>query len=174
MARWKCGSLPHERQLTDVRCYATACWFHLHGNHQYVTTQQYCNAITSGVFSWSVHTQQSVAMQRMTQLWSNQSGLREARYPDLLVDWLSAARRTPTPTPELCITQSVNCMYILIPLQTILTTDWQMTDPTSRQGGRPKLDRTVTFKEKKNNIWSKVPDWARHQDILTEWPSVVK
>jgi hypothetical protein len=27
-----------------------------------------CNAITSVVFSWSVHTQQSVAMQRMTQL----------------------------------------------------------------------------------------------------------
>jgi hypothetical protein len=61
---------------TDVRCYATACWFHFHGNQQYVTTQQYCNAITRRVFSWSVHTQQSVAMQRMTQLWSDQSGFQ--------------------------------------------------------------------------------------------------
>jgi hypothetical protein len=50
---------------------------------------------------------------------------------------------------ELCITQSINCMYIMTLLQTILTKDWQMTDPTSRQRGRPKLDRTVTFKEKK-------------------------
>jgi hypothetical protein len=49
---------PHERQSTDV------------------TTQQYCNSITSGVFSWSVHTQQSVAMQRMTQLRSDQSGFQ--------------------------------------------------------------------------------------------------
>jgi hypothetical protein len=71
-----CGNFPHERQSTDVRCYATACWFHLLGNQQYVTTQQYCNAITSVVFSWSVHTQQSVAMQRMTQLWSDQSGFQ--------------------------------------------------------------------------------------------------
>jgi hypothetical protein len=71
-----CGSFPHERQSTDVHCYATACWFHFHGNQQYVTTQQYCNAITSGVFSWSVHTQQFVAMQRMTQLWSDQSGFQ--------------------------------------------------------------------------------------------------
>jgi hypothetical protein len=51
---------------------------------------------------------------------------------------------------ELCITQRVNCMYILTLLQTILTKDWQMTDPTSRQRGCPKLDRTVTFKGKKN------------------------
>jgi hypothetical protein len=71
-----CGSFPHERQSTDVRCYATACWFHFHGNQQYVTTQQYCNTITSGVFSWSVSTQQSVAMQQMSQLWSDQSGFQ--------------------------------------------------------------------------------------------------
>jgi hypothetical protein len=34
----------------------------------------------------------------------------------------------------------------------------------------PQKDNTVTLKE---NLWSKVPDWARHQDILTGWPSVV-
>jgi hypothetical protein len=33
-------------------------------------------------------------------------------------------------------------------------------------------DKTVTLVEKKN-LWSKVPAWARHQDILTDWPSVV-
>jgi hypothetical protein len=31
---------------------------------------------------------------------------------------------------------------------------------------RPKNDKTVTFKKKKSHIW------ARHQDILTDWPSV--
>jgi hypothetical protein len=40
---------------------------------------------------------------------------------------------------ELCVTQSVNCVYILILLQTIMTKDWQMTDPTSRQRGRPQM-----------------------------------
>jgi hypothetical protein len=47
-----------------------------------------------------------------------------------------------------------------------------MTGPTSRQRGRPpppKNDKAVTLKK---NLWSKVPDWARHQDILTDWPSV--
>jgi hypothetical protein len=27
--------------------------------------------------------------------------------------------------------------------------------------------------EGEKNLWSKVPDWAWHQDILTGWPSVV-
>jgi hypothetical protein len=27
-----CGNLPHERQSINFRCYATACWFHFHGN----------------------------------------------------------------------------------------------------------------------------------------------
>jgi hypothetical protein len=71
-----CLNLPHEQQPTHVRCYATACWFHFHCNptvRYYATTLQ---RFTRGVFSWSVHTQQSVAMQRMTQLCINQSGLQ--------------------------------------------------------------------------------------------------
>jgi hypothetical protein len=36
-----CGNLPYEWYSADVRCYSTAYWFHLHGNQQYVTTQQY-------------------------------------------------------------------------------------------------------------------------------------
>jgi hypothetical protein len=32
----------------------------------------------------------------------------------------------------------------------------------------PPNDRTVTFKKKKNYLWSKVPNWARHQDLLTD------
>jgi hypothetical protein len=42
-----------------------------------------------------------------------------------------------------------------------------MTDPTSRQRGRPKKDKTVTLKK---NLWSKVPDLGstpRHTDCLT-------
>jgi hypothetical protein len=43
-----------------------------------------------------------------------------------------------------------------------------MTDPTSHQRGLPPNDKTVTFKKKKSYLWSKVPDWALHQDILTD------
>jgi hypothetical protein len=28
-------------------------------------------------------------------------------------------------------------------------------------------------KKKEKYLWSKVPDWARHQDLLTDWLSVV-
>jgi hypothetical protein len=72
-----CGSFPHERQSTNVRCYATAFLFHFHGNQQYVTTLQYCNALTSGSFNWSAHTQQSVAMQRMAQNCLNEISRRK-------------------------------------------------------------------------------------------------
>jgi hypothetical protein len=43
-----------------------------------------------------------------------------------------------------------------------------MTDPTSRQRGRPKNDKTETFNKK--NLWSKVPylgSTPRHTDWLT-------
>jgi hypothetical protein len=46
-----------------------------------------------------------------------------------------------------------------------------MTDPTSRQRGRPQMTRQKL--KKKTDLWSKVPDWARHQDLLTDWLSVV-
>jgi hypothetical protein len=49
--------------------------------------------------------------------------------------------------------------------------DWKTTDPTSRQRERPvNYDsncQTVT------NIWSWAPEVTRHQDTLTDWPSVV-
>jgi hypothetical protein len=48
-----------------------------------------------------------------------------------------------------------------------------MTDPTSRQRGRPKKDKTVTLKGKKN-LWSNVPDLGlipRHTDWLTDHQS---
>jgi hypothetical protein len=53
----------------------------------------------------------------------------------------------------------------------IADTDWQETDPTSRQRGRPT--ETKQQNSDRINIWSKVPRWARCQDILTEWPSVL-
>jgi hypothetical protein len=44
--------------------------------------------------------QNDVIVQRTkSKIKSGQGSQKEARYPDLLVDWLSAARRTPTPTP---------------------------------------------------------------------------
>jgi hypothetical protein len=48
--------------------------------------------------------------------------------------------------------------------------DWHMTDPTSRQRGRSKRDKTVTLEKKISGQKSQI--WARHQDILTDWPSV--
>jgi hypothetical protein len=37
---------------------------------------------------------------KKSKIKSGQGSQREARYPDELVDWLLAARRTPTPTPS--------------------------------------------------------------------------
>jgi hypothetical protein len=48
------------------------------------------------------------------------------------------------------------------------TDKWQ-TRPLVRVGAQIRQDSNFG----KKNLWSKVPDWARHQDILTDWPSVV-
>jgi hypothetical protein len=42
------------------------------------------------------------AEKKKSKIKSGQGSQREARYPDELVDWLSAAR-TPTPTPLICL-----------------------------------------------------------------------
>jgi hypothetical protein len=42
---------------------------------------------------------------------------------------------------------------------------WQ-TRPLVREGAQKRQDSKF---EKKKILWSKVPDWARHQDILTDW-----
>jgi hypothetical protein len=57
--------------------------------------------------------------------------------------------------------------------------DWegQMTEPTSRQRGRPTETRQQLSGNNlrtESNIWSQVPEWTRYLDILTDWPSVVK
>jgi hypothetical protein len=44
-----------------------------------------------------------------------------------------------------------------------------MTDPTSRQRGRSKKRQDSNFEKK--ILWSKVRDWARHQDLLTDCQS---
>jgi hypothetical protein len=46
-----------------------------------------------------------------------------------------------------------------------------MTDPTSRQRGRPKKDYTVTLRKKKEIYGQNSQIWARHQDILTDHQS---
>jgi hypothetical protein len=63
-------------------------------------------------------------------------------------------------------TQSSHNIYFA---QQVTKTDTWQTRPLVREGA-PK-DKTVTLKKK--ILWSKVPDWARHQDILIDWPSVV-
>jgi hypothetical protein len=45
-----------------------------------------------------------------------------------------------------------------------------MTDPTSRQRGRPTETRLQLLNNNlrtESNIWSQVPEWARNLDILT-------
>jgi hypothetical protein len=52
---------------------------------------------------------------------------------------------------------------------------WHLTDPTSRQRGRPnkRQIRNLQKKKKKKKIYGQMSlIWARHQDILTDWPSV--
>jgi hypothetical protein len=48
--------------------------------------------------------------------------------------------------------------------------DWQETDPTSHERGRPAETRQQN--SDRINIWSQVPQWARHQYVLTEWLTV--
>jgi hypothetical protein len=45
-----------------------------------------------------------------------------------------------------------------------LKTDKGQTRPLVIEGA-PKWQDSYL----KKNLWSKVPDWARHQDILTDW-----
>jgi hypothetical protein len=50
-----------------------------------------------------------------------------------------------------------------------------MTDPTSRQRGRPTETRQQISENNlrtESNIWTQVPEWARYLDILTDWSSV--
>jgi hypothetical protein len=45
-----------------------------------------------------------------------------------------------------------------------------MTDPTSRQRGRPTKTRQQISENSfrtESNIWSQVPEWARYHDIMT-------
>jgi hypothetical protein len=51
------------------------------------------------------------------------------------------------------------------------TDKWQ-TRPLVREGA-PKWQDSNFQKKKKWDLWSKVPDWARHQDIsMTDWLTV--
>jgi hypothetical protein len=46
-----------------------------------------------------------------------------------------------------------------------------MTDPTSRQRGRPTKTRQQISENNlptDSNIWSQVPEWARYLDIMTD------
>jgi hypothetical protein len=66
---------------------------------------------------------------------------------------------------ELCVTHSVNCMYILT------TTDYndkRLTNdrPDLSSERAPQIRQDCNFQKK--YLWSEVPDWARHQDILTD------
>jgi len=48
-----------------------------------------------------------------------------------------------------------------------------MTDPPSRQRGRPKKNKDHNSQHIGLKIWSWVPEGARHQDGLADWPSAV-
>jgi hypothetical protein len=48
--------------------------------------------------------------------------------------------------------------------------DRRQTRPLVREG---PLHRQHSNFQTENNIWSQVPEWNRHQDIATDWSSVV-
>jgi hypothetical protein len=51
----------------------------------------------------------------------------------------------------------------------------QTADSSSLQKGRPTETRTQLSDSNlptESNIWSQFPEWARHQDMLTDWPTV--
>jgi hypothetical protein len=46
-----------------------------------------------------------------------------------------------------------------------------MTDPTSRQRGRPTETRQQISEnnlQTERNIWSQIPEWARYLEIMTD------
>jgi hypothetical protein len=53
----------------------------------------------------------------------------------------------------------------------------QTANPSSRLEKAPHRSKTATSDrnlQSGSNIRSQVPEWARHQDIMTDWPSAVK
>jgi hypothetical protein len=63
------------------------------------------------------------------------------------------------------------CKYWL-PTMDFKDKHWHTTDPTSRHRGRPNKRQNRNFKKKKKISGQMSHIWARHQDILTDWPSV--
>jgi hypothetical protein len=64
----------------------------------------------------------------------------------------------------------------IVKIAELLVWESQMTDPTSRQRGRPTETRQQLSENNlrtESNIWSQVPEWARYLDILTDWSSVL-
>jgi hypothetical protein len=49
-------------------------------------------------------------------------------------------------------------------------TDRRQTRPLVREGASQRQHSNF---QTEYNIWSRVPEWTWHQDILTDWPSVV-
>jgi hypothetical protein len=50
-------------------------------------------------------------------------------------------------------------------------TDRRQTPSSRHREGAPQRQQSNFQTE--NNIWSHVPEWTWHQDVLTDWPSVV-
>jgi hypothetical protein len=135
-----------------------------------------------------------IVTRKKSNIKSGQGSQKEAWYPDVLVDWLSAARRTPTP-PLLYILYFIviykevynTCDYLRVnivignannlckywPITVgCIDKDWQMTDPTSRQRRGPKTKRKDSNFEKKNiYIYlvksPRLGSTPRHTDWLT-------
>jgi hypothetical protein len=70
-----------------------------------------------------------------------------------------------------CDTYKGNYIKSLTMYYTLMTvTDRRQTRPLVREGA-PQIQQSNFQTE--NNIWSQFPEWTWHQDILTDWPSVV-
>jgi hypothetical protein len=98
--------------------------------------------------------------------------------PQLQWTWRGPLRRSATPQvtglAKLAQVRSpLRCMSQLM-LASRKIEAWMTNDRPDLSSERaPPNDKTVTF-QKKKYLWSKVPDRARHQDVLTDLLSVAK
>jgi hypothetical protein len=121
-----------------------------------------------------------VKRKKKRKIKSGHESQREAPYQDELVDWLSAARRTPTPTHfviqkygrEFCGTSTQEWLL------------WQGPEAIVQVNYRPVLSSERALQSYKNaTVWRKFQGESKigrgsqmstwHQDWLADWLSVV-
>jgi hypothetical protein len=77
----------------------------------------------------------------------------------------------------ICCIYLKHVWHVKCKLNKILAIDWILLTVTDRKSTRPLVREGAPQRQDSNfqaesNIWSQVPEWTRHQDILTDWLAV--